>query len=55
MNNNDCLRLQVSIIFLLEGLVAVTAIIRHPGWFGDVPATSLQRSSQSVAARSLHD
>jgi hypothetical protein len=28
MNNNDCLRLQASIIFLLLALIAVTAIIR---------------------------
>jgi hypothetical protein len=56
MNNNDCLRLQVSIIFLLVAPVGATAIIRHPGGFVDVPVTSLRRPSQSVARpRSLHD
>jgi hypothetical protein len=50
MNNNDSLRVQVSIIFLLVALVAMTTIIRHPSWFGEV-----EQSNQPVAHRSSLD
>ena len=53
MNNDDCLRLQVSIIFLLLALVAVTAINRHPDWFGDAPVDASQWSDQPGGHRPL--
>ena len=55
MNNNDCLGLQASVIFLLLALIAVTAIIRHLDWFGDVPVTASQWSNQPGSHRSTHD
>jgi hypothetical protein len=55
MNNDNYLRLQVSIVFLLAAVVAVTAIVRHPDWFGEASVDSAQQSNQSVAHRSSHD
>jgi len=51
MNNLNYLRMQVSIIFLLVAAVGVTAIVRHPGWFGEVSVQSSQRADQIVAQR----
>ncbi len=51
MNNQTYLRLQMSIIFLLVAVVGATAVVRYPGWFGEVPAESLQRANQNLAQR----
>ncbi len=51
MNNKTYLRLQMSIIFLLVAVVGATAVVRYPGWFGEVPAESLQRANQNLAQR----
>jgi hypothetical protein len=55
MSNLNYLRLQVSIIFLLVAAVGATAIVRHPGWFGEVSAAAAQRSDQIVAQRYSRD
>ncbi len=38
MRDNDLLSLQANVICLLLALLGSTAIIRHPDWFGEVPA-----------------
>jgi hypothetical protein len=51
MNNLNYLRLQMSIIFLLLGALGATALVRHPGWFGELPGESSQRANQNIAQR----
>jgi hypothetical protein len=51
MSNLNYLRLQVSIIFFLVATVGATAIVRHPGWFGEVSVESSQQTNQIVANR----
>ena len=41
------LLLQINVICLLLALIGATAIVKFPGWFGDVPAAA----SQSLAER----
>jgi hypothetical protein len=36
------LLLQINIICLLLALIGSTAIVKHPAWFGGVPATAEQ-------------
>jgi hypothetical protein len=40
------LLLQINIICLLLALIGSTAIMKHPAWFGEVPATIAQNYAQ---------
>jgi hypothetical protein len=40
------LLLQISVICLLLALIGTTTIVKHPAWFGGVPA-----AAQSLAGR----
>jgi hypothetical protein len=42
----DCLLLQMNVICVLLALIASTAIMTHPAWFGEVPATAAQTVAQ---------
>lgn len=38
--------LQINIICLLLALIGTTAVMKHPAWFGEVPATAAQTYAQ---------
>jgi hypothetical protein len=37
-----CLLLQINVICLLLALIGSAAVIKHPAWFGGVPAPAVQ-------------
>jgi len=51
VKKNDYLLLQVNIIFLLLALIAATAVIQHPDWFGEIPK-DVAPTLEVIASRS---
>jgi hypothetical protein len=49
IKKSEILRLQLCIILLLLFLIAATAVVRHPSWFDDVPATAPQQFNLACA------